>query len=147
MKQAADLSSVSGGSVAPAYDASQKPPPGTPVRTADGALSDNYQTFFAGFRGTVTQDIEGALIGRQLSTFRWLNPSLAARSLLCSPNRCSPRLIVNTTLYNNGRRLVFTTLRGHALRLLLRPPAVPGRARHARGDPRPSRAARGEHNA
>jgi hypothetical protein len=122
------LSSVSGGSVAAAYYASHKPPHGTPVLTADGALSDDYQAFFARFRETVTQDIEGALIRRQLSTFRWLNSALAARSLYevlservlgqvtfqdlaeREARGDSPRLIVNTTLYNNGRRLVFTTL-------------------------------------
>jgi hypothetical protein len=68
------------------------------------------------------------MIRRQLSTFRWLNSSLAARSLAevltervlgeirfqgvaeREVQGDSPRLIVNTTLFNNGRRLVFTTL-------------------------------------
>lgn len=122
------VSSVSGGSVAAAYYVSQKPPRGIPVLTPAGELSDAYQEFFARFQTAVTQDIEGALIRRQLATFRWLNSSLAARSLAEVLNERvlgdirfqdlaqrevqgdSPRLIVNTTLFNNGRRLVFTTL-------------------------------------
>jgi hypothetical protein len=128
LEQVSYLSSVSGGSVASAYYASQKPPRETPVLVSDGALSDDYRAFFARFKASVTQDIEGALIRRQLSTFRWLNSSLAARSLFevlservlgqttfeelakREVRGDSPRLIINTTLYNNGRRLVFTTL-------------------------------------
>jgi hypothetical protein len=89
--------------------------------------------FFSRFKESVTQDIEGALIRRQLSTFRWLNSALAARSLFevlseRVPGQItfeelakreargdSPLLIINTTLYNNGRRLVFTTLSRDAM--------------------------------
>jgi predicted acylesterase/phospholipase RssA len=127
------LSSVSGGSVAAGYYVSQKPAADVPVLGADGALSDAYQAFFAQFRKAVTQDIEGALIRRQLATFRWLNSALAARSLAevlrervlgdirfeelgqREARGDSPHLIVNTTLFNNGRRLVFTTLPPEAL--------------------------------
>ncbi len=134
LEQVSYVSSVSGGSVAAAYYASQKPPHGTPVLTADGAFSADYQAFFARFRETVSQDIEGALVRRQLATFRWLNPALAARSLFevlservlgeitfqalaeRQARGDSPRLIVNTTLYNNGRRLLFTTLPSDAMR-------------------------------
>jgi hypothetical protein len=133
LEQVGYVSSVSGGSVAGAYYVSRKPTHGIPVFTPDGALTDDYQAFFARFQNTVTQDIEGALIRRQLSTLRWLNSSLAARSLaevlderVLGENRFqglaereargdSPRLIVNTTLYNNGRRLVFTTLPSDAM--------------------------------
>jgi hypothetical protein len=128
------LSSVSGGSVAAAYYASQKPPREAPVLTPDGALTLDYQTFFGRFKEAVTQDFEGALIRRQLLSFRWLNSSLAARSLfevlterllgkttfealaVREARGDSPRLLVNATLYNNGRRLIFSTVPSDAFR-------------------------------
>jgi hypothetical protein len=128
LEQVAYLSSVSGGSVAAAYYASQKPPRETPVLTPEGALTDDYQTFFAESQKQLSQDFEGALLRRQLLSFRWLNSSLAARSLaevmaerLLGPATFgdlarreargdSPQLIINTTLYNSGRRFVLTTL-------------------------------------
>ena len=76
----------------------------------------------------LSQDFEGALLRHQLLSFRWLNSSLAARSLaevmaqrLLGPTTFadlarreargdSPELIINTTLYNSGRRLALTTL-------------------------------------
>lgn len=100
LEQVSHLSSVSGGSVAAGYYASQKPPRGVPVLTADGALSDDYQAFFARFRDAVTQDLEGALVRRQLSTFRWLNPSLAARSLF---EVLSERVLGETNFPGPGR--------------------------------------------
>ena len=133
LEQVGYVSSVSGGSVAGAYYASHKPPHEISVLTPEGALSGDYQVFFKQFREAVTQDLEGALVRRQLSTFRWLNSALAARSLrevlterVLGPIRFeelaereargdSPRLLVNTTLFNNGRRLVFTTLPPAAL--------------------------------
>jgi Patatin-like phospholipase len=134
LEQVAYLSSVSGGSVAAAYYASQKPPRETPVLTPDGALTDAYQTFFTGFHEKLSQDFEGALLWRQLLAFRWLNSALAARSLaevmaerLLGPTTFSelaqrevrgdsPRVIINTTLYNSGRRFVLTTLPPEASR-------------------------------
>ncbi len=129
LEQVAYMSSVSGGSIAASYYASQKPPRETPVLTPDGALTKEYQAFFSRFKEGVEQDIESALIWRQIGSFRWLlNSSLAARSLteilserLLGPSTFadlaqreargdSPRLILNTTLYNNGRRFVLTTL-------------------------------------
>jgi Patatin-like phospholipase len=128
LEQVAYLSSVSGGSVAAAYYASQKPPRETPVLTPEGTLTAEYETFFAGYHEKLSQDFEGALLRRQLLSFRWLNSSLAARSLAEVLNERllgtatfsdlarrevrgdSPRLIVNTTLYNSGRRLALTTL-------------------------------------
>jgi len=123
------LSSVSGGSLAASYYALNKPPRETPILGSDGALTDSYRTFFADFRDKVGQDFESALIWRKISRFRFiLNPALAARSLtelfterLLGPASFgdlnarevrgdSPRLIVNTTLYNNGRRLVMANL-------------------------------------
>ncbi len=129
LEQVAYLSSVSGGSIAAAYFASQKPSREKPVLTPEGTLTDEYQAFFARFREGVEQDIESALIWRQIGSFRWiLNSSLAARSLaeilnerLLGPTTLgdlaqreargdSPQLLLNTTLYNNGRRFVITTL-------------------------------------
>ena len=122
------LSSVSGGSVAAGLYGSKKPGRETPVLTPAGALTPEYEEFFARSKETVTQDIEGALIWRQLSRFRWINSALAARSLSevlaeqvlgsvtlgelaeREARGDSPFLIINTTLYNNGRRLAITTL-------------------------------------
>jgi len=129
LDQITHVSSVSGGSVAASYFAMEKPPKGTAVLGPDGVLTDDYKTFFAGYKDTVSQDFESALLWRQIGSFRWiLNPALAAQSLtelfterLLGPVTVgdlgareargdSPRLIINTTLYNNGRRFIVTTL-------------------------------------
>jgi len=128
------LSSVSGGSVAAAYYASKKPGRETRVLGADGAFTDEYRAFFDRYKEALTQNFEGALIRRQIATFRWINPALAARSLaeifgdrlygtttagdLAERQKRgdSPRLIINTTLYNNGRRLALGTLPSTAFR-------------------------------
>jgi hypothetical protein len=129
LDQVTHLSSVSGGSVAAGYFAMKKPSKGTAVLGPDGALMDDYKTFFADYKNIVSQDFESALLWRQIGSFRWiLNPALAAQSLtelfterLLGPATFgdlgareargdSPRLIINTTLYNNGRRLAMTTL-------------------------------------
>ncbi len=129
LEEVAYLSSVSGGSIAAAYYASQKPPRETPVLTPEGALTSDYQAFFARFKEGLEQDFESALIWRQIGSFRWiLNASLAARSLaeilserLLGPTTFgdlaqreargdSPQLLLNTTLYNNGRRFTLSTL-------------------------------------
>jgi hypothetical protein len=122
------MSTVSGGSVAGVYYATQKPLKETPVLGPDGALTREYQEFFQNYRELLSQDFEGALIWRQLGTFRWINPALAARSLAeIFDERLyhqatfgdlrareirgdSPRMIINTTLYNNGRRLALGTI-------------------------------------
>jgi Patatin-like phospholipase len=134
LEQVGYLSSVSGGSVAAAYYASRKPPLETPVLTPEGTLTPAYQAFFAESQQHLSQDFEGALLWHQLLSFRWLNSSLAARSLAevlaqrllgqttfadlarRETRGDSPRLIINTTLYNSGRRLVFTTLPPEASR-------------------------------
>lgn len=128
------LSSVSGGGLPAAYYAKYKPPRETPVLTPAGAFTEEYQAFFTLFKERVSQDFESALIWRQLSTFRWLNSALAARSLrevleerLLGEGRLddlaarqksgeSPQVIFNTTLFNNGRRLVITTMPPEASR-------------------------------
>jgi hypothetical protein len=76
----------------------------------------------------VAQNFQGALIRRQLSTFRWLNSALTARSLeevlkerllgelsLGALSRRQsrgdiPGLLFNAALFNNGRRFIFTTM-------------------------------------
>jgi Patatin-like phospholipase len=126
------LSSVSGGSLAATYYALRKPGRHVQVLNADGTLSDEYRTFFEAFRTDLTQDFEGSLIRRQLLSFRWLNSALAAYTLaeilkerLYGATRLqdistrevagdSPGLIINTTLYNNGRRLAITSLSSEA---------------------------------
>jgi hypothetical protein len=129
LDQVTHLSSVSGGSVAASYYAMKKPSKETAVLGPDGALTNEYKTFFAGYKDNVSQDFESALLWRQIGSFRWiLNPALAAQSLtelfterLLGPvtfadlsareaRGDSPRLIINTTLYNNGRRFAITTL-------------------------------------
>ena len=122
------ISSVSGGSMATSYFASTKPRKDVPVLTASGELSTEYQTFFAQYKQTVNQDYEDPLFWRNMSRLRWLNPAWTAVSLSEHLNAQFlheltfkdvrerelsgeiPRLLINTTLYNDGRRLVFTTL-------------------------------------
>jgi hypothetical protein len=129
LDQVTYLSSVSGGSMAASYFAMKKPSKETAVLGPDGVLTNEYKTFFAAYKDNLSQDFESALIWRQIGSFRWiLNPALAAQSLtelfterLLGPvtfgdlsareaRGDSPRLIINTTLYNNGRRLAMTTL-------------------------------------
>lgn len=122
------ISSVSGGSMATSYFASTKPRKTVPMLTASGELSTEYQTFFAQYKQTVNQDYEGPLFWRNMRNLRWLNPAWTAVSLTEHLNAKFlneltfkdvrerelsgeiPRLLINTTLYNDGRRLVFTTL-------------------------------------
>src|SRR5262245_15520074 len=132
IEKISQVSSVSGGSIAATYYALKKPGRDVGVLEADGTLSSAYRTFFEQYRAAVSQDFETALIWRQLLSFRWVNSALAARSLaeilyqkLFADARVedivarekageSPGLIINTTLYNNGRRLVATGLPSEA---------------------------------
>ena len=122
------LSSVSGGSLAATYYVLKKPGRDVTVLAPDGTLSPAYRAFFDQYRTDLSQDFETSLIWRQLLSFRWINSALAARTLfeilddrLLGDARFqdisarekagdAPGLIVNTTLYNNGRRLAMTTL-------------------------------------
>jgi hypothetical protein len=75
----------------------------------------------------MTQDFESMVLKRQIFGFRPFNPAWAARSLFDIVDESlggmrydglarrqaqgdSPRLIINTTLYNNGRRFILTAL-------------------------------------
>ncbi len=122
------ISSVSGGSMATSYFASVKPRKDVPMLTASGDLSAEYVTFFAQYKKIMNQDYEGPLFWRNMTRLRWFNPAWTARSLneyLNSQflndltfkdvqerelNGDIPRLLINTTLYNDGRRFVMTTL-------------------------------------
>jgi predicted acylesterase/phospholipase RssA len=122
------ISSVSGGSMATSYFASQKPPREVPVLTPAGELSADYQTFFGAYKRTMDRDYENPLLFRNITRLRWFNPAWTARSLAEYLNEQFlkgmsfkdvmereargdiPRLLINTTLYNDGRRFVMTTL-------------------------------------
>ena len=122
------LSSVSGGSLSATYYVQKKPGREVPVLNPDGSLSEAYRAFFDRYRTELSQDFETSLIWRQLLSFRWINSALAARTLaeilesklygqarmgdLAEREKAgdTPGLIVNTTLYNNGRRLAMTAL-------------------------------------
>jgi len=122
------ISSVSGGSMATSYYAAVKPKKDVPMLTASGELSVEYQTFFGQYKETMNQDYEKPLLWRNLLRLRWFNPAWTAKSLAEHLNgeflkdmtfqnvreRESsgdiPRLLINTTLYNDGRRFVVTTL-------------------------------------
>jgi hypothetical protein len=124
----AHLSSVSGGSLAASYYALKKPGRDVAVLDGNGTLSEAYRAFFERYRADLGQDFESSLIWRQLLSFRWINSALAAKTLaeilrerlygtarfedLAAREKAgdSPGLIVNTTLYNNGRRLAMTAL-------------------------------------
>jgi Patatin-like phospholipase len=124
----AHLSSVSGGSLSATYYVLKKPGRDVPVLNADGSLSEAYRAFFDQYRTELSQDFETSLIWRHILSFRWLNSALAARTLaeilderlyvharlgdLAAREKAgdAPGLIINTTLYNNGRRLALTPL-------------------------------------
>jgi hypothetical protein len=129
LEQVSYLSSVSGGGLPAAYYALHKPPRSTPVLGPDGTMTGAYQAFFADMEARLSQDFQGALIWRQLGSFRFiLNPALAATSLseileerllgpgtfadLAARERSgdSPRVLINSTLFNDGHRFLFTTL-------------------------------------
>ena len=133
LNQVSHISSVSGGSLASAYYVLKKPTHETPVLTASGELTKGYQQFFNEFKRTMAQDYESPLLWRQIFSLRWFNPAWTAKSLAeilgeeylgktkfnevarWERDGNSPTLLVNTTLYNDGRRLVLSTLNRKAL--------------------------------
>jgi hypothetical protein len=126
LEQVAYVSSVSGGSIAASYYVLKKPGRGTPVLAPDGSMTPAYRTFFDEYRHAVGQRIGPSVFWRQMSRFRWINPASGALSLheilaerllgkatltdvaRREANGDSPGLIINTTLYNNGRRFAIT---------------------------------------
>ena len=134
LEQVSYISSVSGGSLASAYYNVMKPPREVPMLTPDGRLTEAYQEFFAGFKETMARDYEKPLFWQNLFNLRWLNPAWTAVSLSevlqdfylgdirirdlaqRQARGDSPYFLINTTLYNDGRRLVLSTLERDALR-------------------------------
>jgi predicted acylesterase/phospholipase RssA len=121
------MSSVSGGSLATAYYAMKKPPREEAI-LADRGLSPAYERFFADFKEAMQEDFQSAAFRRQVLFFRALNPTKFAYSFAevwddrffgeadlaalyeREKRGDSPRIIFNGTSYNDGRRLVLTTL-------------------------------------
>ena len=128
LDQVSYISSVSGGSMASSYFVTRKPGHTVPILTSEGAVTPEYQEFFGRFKEDMKFDLEGLILRRQLFRLRWINPAWTAWSLSELLNESylngmtfkdlaqreaqgdSPRLLVNTTLYNNGRRFVVSTL-------------------------------------
>ena len=129
LEQVSYVSSVSGGGLSAAYYALHKPARQTPVLGPDGTMTPAYQAFFTDFHAKLGQDFQSAVIWRQLNSGRFiLNSALAAQSLreileerllgqgtfadlaARQASGDSPTLMINSTLYNSGRRLMFTTL-------------------------------------
>lgn len=121
------ISSVSGGSLATGYFAARKPARSEPVLAPQG-LSPAYERFFADYKAAMQEDFELPSAWRQLLFFRAFNPTKLAYSLaevwdgrffhgmtfsqLYERERAgdSPRIILNGTSYNTGRRFALTTL-------------------------------------
>lgn len=128
------ISSVSGGSLASAYFAVRKPTHEKPVLTQGGELTEEYRRFFTDFKSDMSHDFENLVMKRHIFGLRWFNPAWTARSLAEAINEefmgdirfndlarretegDSPYLMINTTLYNNGRRFLLTTLPREASR-------------------------------
>jgi hypothetical protein len=133
LEQVSYISSVSGGSMASGYFNVRKPPHTVPILAADGRMTPEYEDFFHRFKDDMKFNVEGMLIRRQLLRLRWFNPAWTAWSLAEVLDESymdgitfkdlakreaegdSPRFLINTTLYNNGRRFVYSTLPRAAL--------------------------------
>lgn len=123
------LSSVSGGGLPTSYYALHKPPRTTPVLGPDGAMTEPYKAFFGELNSKLSQDFQNALVWRQVKKWRFvLNAAWAAQSLreileerllgtgtfadlaVREKSGDSPRVLFNTTIFNDGRKLLLTTL-------------------------------------
>jgi len=122
------ISSVSGGSLASAYYVLKKPTRTIPMVDAQGEVTGDYKKFFSDFKEAMAQNYEGPLFRRNLLKWRWFNPAFTAKSLaeilgedyfgvetfgeLAEREKRgdAPRLMVNTTLYNDGRRFLLSTI-------------------------------------
>lgn len=121
------MSSVSGGSLATAYYALNKPGRAEAVLTGP-ELSPRYQAFFAKFQQDMQLNFQSRALARQFLYFRAFNPTKLAYSLaevwdgnflndrtfadlyVREQQGDSPRIIFNGTIYNTGRRLALTTI-------------------------------------
>jgi predicted acylesterase/phospholipase RssA len=126
------LSSVSGGSVASAYFATKKPGKETPVLSEKYSLTNEYEKFFETYLDTMASNIQGRMEWKQVYKVRWGHSNQRATSLaevlddkflhgatfqdLYKREEAgdTPRLILNATFYNSGRRAAMTTLPGAA---------------------------------
>lgn len=127
LEKVSHMSSVSGGSLATAYYAMKKPPGEEPILAGQG-LAPAYERFFSEFKTAMQTDFQSRALRRQLLSFRALNPTKFAYSFSevwddnffgearladlyeREKRGDSPRIILNGTSYNDGRRLVLTTL-------------------------------------
>jgi predicted acylesterase/phospholipase RssA len=139
LEQVSYVSSVSGGSLASAYYTMKKPAREVPMLTPDGQLTEAYKVFFAEFKEMMARDYERPLFWKNLLRLRWFNPSWTAVSLKevlqdsylgelsfrelgqREARGDSPYFLINTTLYNDGRRVVLSSLDRDALRYDLVP--------------------------
>jgi hypothetical protein len=121
------MSSVSGGSLATAYYVTKKPSKSEPM-LVDNMLSPHYREFFWLFKVRMETNFQRRALNRQLAYFRALDPTKLAYSLSevwdeeflgrmtfaqlheREQRGDIPRVILNGTVYNSGRRFVFTTL-------------------------------------
>ncbi len=122
-------SRVSGGRLATGYFAARTPPRAQPVLGPGPAtLSPAYEEFFREYKAAMQENFEWPAAWRQVAFFRAFNPTKAAFSLaevwdarffhdmtfeqLYARERAgdSPRIILNGTSYNSGRRFALTTL-------------------------------------
>lgn len=130
------ISAVSGGSFAASYFVTHKPLASEPVLGQNNMLTPVYQRFFQSFRKEMAKDFEAPTEFRQIWKIRWLNPSGRALSLSevldaeflddkafsdiarLHADGQIPHLIINTTVYNYGRRLLFTNLPAEAFKVV-----------------------------
>ncbi len=121
------MSSVSGGSLATAYFAMTKPPKSESVLGGQG-LTPAYERFFNTFKRDMQLNFQAKAFLRQALYFRAFNPTKSAYSFAevwdanffhdatfaqlyeREKRGDAPQVILNGTIYNNGRRLVLTTL-------------------------------------
>jgi predicted acylesterase/phospholipase RssA len=112
----------------------RKPTHESPVLTQGGELTEEYRRFFTDFKRDMSHDFENLVMKHHIFGLRWFNPAWTARSLAEVINEefmgdirfndlarreaqgDSPYLMINTTLYNNGRRFILTTLPREASR-------------------------------
>ncbi|MCM3903138.1 MAG: patatin-like phospholipase family protein [Pyrinomonadaceae bacterium] len=128
------LSSVSGGSVASSYFAMHKPAKNAAILNPDGSVSPRYVEFFKNYLDTMASNFQRGFEWRQLYKVRWLHSNQRATSLAEELDSTylngatfsdlydrekvgdTPRLILNATFYNTGKRAAMTTLPSDAFK-------------------------------
>lgn len=114
------LSSVSGGSIAATYYATQRPACGELPSAVERRSC--WHDFFRGFRRTMRDDWRGAMIWREILKLRFGSNTRRATSLAEALDRAflhgarfddlppEPALLVNAASYDDARRFVFSNL-------------------------------------